>query len=83
MFEKAEGVAQTVAGKIEEAAGAATEDSNLQARGRARRATGQVQQGYGEALDTVREVTSNSPITTLALAAGVGFVLGAVWTRRS
>jgi ElaB/YqjD/DUF883 family membrane-anchored ribosome-binding protein len=33
-------------------------------------------------LDTVRESAVTNPLGTMAMVAGVGFVLGALWSRR-
>jgi uncharacterized protein YjbJ (UPF0337 family) len=82
MFEKAEGTMQNVAGRMQDAFGAATGDTSTQLEGKARQAAGRAQQSYGEVLDQVRESAVANPLGTLAAAAGVGFVLGAIWARR-
>jgi ElaB/YqjD/DUF883 family membrane-anchored ribosome-binding protein len=61
-------------------------------RGYARRAATAVDQTHLEAVQSVREVTDNvaraidkslaeRPYTTLLMALGFGFVLGALWAR--
>ena len=82
MFEKAEGTMQNVAGRMQDAFGAATGDTGTQLEGKARQAAGRAQQSYGEVLSQVRESAVSNPLGTLAAAAGVGFVLGAIWARR-
>ena len=57
---------------------------------KAESATAQVENAASEAVDAVREVTDNfgnaldnslerQPMTTIAMAVAVGFVLGALW----
>lgn len=47
-----------------------------------RQAAGKVQQSYGEALSGIREAATSNPVTTLAVVAGVSFLLGIVLARR-
>ena len=82
MFEKTEGTLQDIAGRAQDAYGAATGDSAMQMEGKARQAAGRVQQTYGDALNQVREAAVQNPLGTAAAFAGVGFVLGALWARR-
>jgi len=82
MFERAEGTMQNLAGRAQEAFGAATGDASTEVEGKARRAAGRAQQSYGEVLDQVRESAVSNPLGTLAVAAGVGFLVGAIWARR-
>lgn len=79
---RVEGTTRDAAGKVEEAAGNLTGDARTQARGRARQVAGQAQDVYGQAVDEVQEFARDQPIVALLLAAGVGFLLGAVLTRR-
>lgn len=76
------GSIQDIAGKVQDAVGGASGDPGLQLKGKVRQAAGQLQQSYGEALDTFREKAIESPLTTLAIVGGVGFVLGVLWARR-
>jgi uncharacterized protein YjbJ (UPF0337 family) len=71
-----------VAGRVEDGVGAATADSGLQLKGKVRQLTGQAQQQFGNAVDSFREQALVSPITTVAVAVGVGFLLGAYWAKR-
>lgn len=82
MFEKAEGTMQNIAGRVQDAFGAATGDAGTQLEGKARQAAGRAQQGYGEVLNQVRESAVTNPLGTLAVVAGVGFILGALWAQR-
>ena len=82
MFEKSEGAAQNLAGRVQEAFGAITGDTSSRIKGRARRVAGGAQYGYGEFLDQLRESAARNPVATVAAAAGVCFVLGAIWARR-
>jgi uncharacterized protein YjbJ (UPF0337 family) len=82
MENQIKGALQEVGGKIEDTVGAAAGNAGLRAEGKARQIAGQIQQSYGEAIDTVRETAVNSPISVLAAAAGIGFILGVVWSRR-
>lgn len=82
MFEKAEGSVQNLAGHVQDAFGAATGDTGTQLEGKARQVAGKVQQRYGDALDQIRESAVTHPLGVVALAAGAGFILGAIWSRR-
>lgn len=82
MFEKAEGTVQNLAGRVQDAFGAATGDTSTQIEGKARQAVGKAQQGYGDVLNQVRESAVAHPVGTLAVVAGAGFILGALCARR-
>jgi uncharacterized protein YjbJ (UPF0337 family) len=81
MFEKTEGTVQNIAGKVQDAFGAATGDGEQQIKGKARQVAGKAQESYGEVLDTVRDAAVSNPLGTLAVVAGAGFILGALWSR--
>lgn len=81
MLEKAEGTVQNIAGKIQDAVGGATGDTGTQLEGKARQAAGKAQAAYGDALNQVRESAVTNPVATIAIVAGLGFVLGALWAR--
>lgn len=76
------GAVKDVAGQIEETVGDATGNTATQLRGKARQASGQVQAAYGEAVDAVRGMASEQPLTALALAGGIGLALGLLLSRR-
>lgn len=82
MMEKAEGTAQKWVGKAQEAVGDVTGDAGAQIKGKAREVAGRTQECYGEALNMVRESAASNPVATIAVAAGIGFLLGALVTRR-
>lgn len=82
MLEQAEGTIKNIAGRAQDAWGAATGDAEMQAEGKARQAAGKAQQLYGEAVDSVRESAVTHPLGTVAACVGVGFVLGALLARR-
>ncbi|WP_326535238.1 CsbD family protein [Pseudorhodoferax sp.] len=82
MLEQAEGIVQNIAGRVQDAFGAATGDAGTQLEGKARQVAGKAQQAYGDVLDTVRESAVTNPLGTVAAVAGVGFILGALWARR-
>jgi uncharacterized protein YjbJ (UPF0337 family) len=77
-----EGTVRNVAGKIEDAAGALTGDTEHQVKGKARQVAGSAQAKAGEMLDDVRELAAEKPIGTVLIAAGVAFVLGVLFARR-
>jgi uncharacterized protein YjbJ (UPF0337 family) len=79
---RVEGTVRNAAGKVEEAAGNLTGDARTEARGRARQAAGQAQDLYGQAVDEVQGFAREQPVAALLIAAGVGFLLGAILTRR-
>ncbi|WP_295850466.1 CsbD family protein [uncultured Xylophilus sp.] len=82
MLEKIEGTAQKLAGHVQDAFGAATGDNSLRAEGKTRQAAGKAQELYGDALNQVRESAVANPLATLAIVAGAGFLLGALFTKR-
>ncbi|RZL45105.1 MAG: CsbD family protein [Variovorax sp.] len=82
MFEKTEGTLQNIAGRVQDAVGGATGDTSVQAEGKARQLAGKAQQTYGDVLNQVRESAVSNPVGTIAVAAGAGFVLGALFSRR-
>ncbi|AEA64963.1 MULTISPECIES: CsbD family protein [Burkholderia] len=82
MFEKTEGRAQNLAGKVQEAVGDVIGDRGTQFEGRARQVAGRMQESYGGALDQLRDVTASQPLAALATVAALSFVIGALWSRR-
>ncbi|WP_458069452.1 CsbD family protein [Rhodanobacter sp. BL-MT-08] len=77
-----EGTIRNVAGKIEDAAGALTGDTEHQIKGKARQVAGNAQAKAGEVLDEVRDFAAEKPVGTVLIAAGVAFVLGMLFARR-
>ena len=82
MFNKTEGTFQNIAGRVQEAFGAATGDTGNEVKGKVRRAAGDAQYGYGEVVEQLRESAVKNPIGTVAIVAGVFFVVGSNWARR-
>ncbi|MBE7212516.1 MAG: CsbD family protein [Gluconacetobacter diazotrophicus] len=77
-----EGAADDVVGKVQDGMGGLLGDTGTQAKGKANQFSGQAQEYYGEALDTIRDVAADQPFVVIAVAAGIGFVLGALFARR-
>jgi uncharacterized protein YjbJ (UPF0337 family) len=71
-----EGTIKNATGKVQEAVGGVFGDTQTQAQGKANQFAGEAQSYYGEALDTVRDVAADRPVTALVAAAGIGVVLG-------
>lgn len=82
MLEQAQGTVNEIAGKVQGAFGRATDDTATHLEGQARETLGKAQQVYGEALDHVRESAVKNPLGTIAVAAGVGLVVGLLCSRR-
>ncbi|SAL01779.1 CsbD family protein [Caballeronia pedi] len=76
---KAEGNVKEIAGKVQDAAGELLGDTGTQAVGKARELGGKAQQLYADTTEVVRNKTVDSPLSALAVAAGLGFLLGAIW----
>jgi uncharacterized protein YjbJ (UPF0337 family) len=82
MLEQAQGTVNEIAGKVQGAFGRATNDTAHELEGQARETMGKAQQVYGEALDHVRETAVKNPLGTIAVAAGIGLVVGMLCSRR-
>jgi uncharacterized protein YjbJ (UPF0337 family) len=82
MLDQAKGIAQDVVGKAQDAFGGAAGDVVTQMAGKVRQGLGKVQRSYGDAVDGFREAAIENPLATLAVVAGVGFLLGVMWARR-
>lgn len=82
MFEQSQGTMQRIVGRAQDTYGAATGNLSAQVEGKARQVAGHVQQNYGGALNQVRASAVAHPLGTLALVAGAGFILGALWAQR-
>lgn len=85
---RAQGAANTTAGKVQDALGALKGDLKMQAEGKLRQVRGAAQQAYGrvsEQADVTRsqadEFIRNRPYEAVALAAGVGLLLGLLVRR--
>jgi uncharacterized protein YjbJ (UPF0337 family) len=82
MMDQAKGIANNIAGKAQDAFGGATGDVGTQVQGKFRQAAGKAQQNLGEAVTTFQKAAVANPAAALAVVAGIGFVLGALWARR-
>jgi uncharacterized protein YjbJ (UPF0337 family) len=82
MFNKTEGAFQNIAGRVQEAFGAATGDTSTEYEGKARRAAGGAQYGYGRVVEELREAAVKNPVGTVAVVAGVFFLVGAIWASK-
>ena len=91
--DRMKGAATNLGGKAKDVAGGMLGDSKTQAEGKADQVSGQIQNAYGSAKDSAREVADNlgsqvdaymkeQPIAALLLAAGVGYVLSFLIHRR-
>ena len=78
---RVEGTIKNVTGKVQETAGSVFGDNETEARGQANQFAGDAQSSYGEALDTVRDLAADRPISTIAAAAGVGLLVGLLLGR--
>jgi uncharacterized protein YjbJ (UPF0337 family) len=77
----AEGKVKEVAGKVQSAVGDALGDTSAQVAGRARELGGKAQQLCANTTSLMRDATAENPLTTLAVVALAGFVMGALWSR--
>jgi uncharacterized protein YjbJ (UPF0337 family) len=80
-----EGTVQDVAGKAEEAIGYAAGSPGARIEGKVRQFAGKAQAAYGRTAEDVstrmRTATKHRPLAALAVAAGVGFLLGRITAR--
>ncbi|MDJ0389109.1 CsbD family protein [Roseomonas sp. E05] len=66
------GAAREGVGKVQDAVGGLTGDRDTQAQGMYNQQMGQAENIVGQLCDNVRE----QPLTSLAIAAGIGYILG-------
>ncbi len=71
-----EGAARDLGGKVQDAVGGLTGDASTQAEGKWNQAAGKAQKTFGAAADEIRDNVVDKPLTALAVAAGLFFVLG-------
>ena len=77
---KAEGKVQEFTGKVQDAAGGLLGDPGTQISGKARELGGKAQKIYADSADIVRNKTTESPFTALAIVGAMGFLLGVLWS---
>jgi len=82
MFDKAKDKAEEAAGAVQQQFGRATGSAEHEAKGTVRRRASQATYAVDDALDCARDAAAKSPLTALAVAAGVGFVLGKLLSSR-
>lgn len=75
---KGEGALREAVGDVQQAAGDLLGDAGAQVSGKAKELSGKAQQLYTDLADVIRESTLERPFAALAIAAGVGFILGAL-----
>ncbi|PHK93356.1 CsbD family protein [Pseudoroseomonas rhizosphaerae] len=66
------GAARETVGRVQDAVGGLTGNRDYQARGMSNQMQGQAENALGQLCDNVRE----QPLTSLAIAAGIGYILG-------
>ncbi len=76
-----EGTVRDVGGKLQDAVGGLTGDSETQARGRINQAAGQAQKAIGSLAEDLRDNVVDQPLTALAIVGGLGLVLGFLMRR--
>ncbi|HEY9219170.1 MAG TPA: CsbD family protein [Phenylobacterium sp.] len=85
---RAQGAANNTAGKVQDAIGALTGDLRTQAEGKLRQVQGKAQEAYGRVSERAEvagsqadEFIRNKPYEAVAIAAGVGLILGLLIRR--
>ena len=78
---KVEGTIKSATGKVQDTVGGVFGDTSTQAQGKINEYAGEAQSYYGEALDTVRDIAADRPMTALAAAAGAGLLVGLLLGR--
>ncbi|HEV2673171.1 MAG TPA: CsbD family protein [Aliidongia sp.] len=76
------GAAKRVAGRVESSVGALAGDTRTEVRGKVREFGGTVQQRYGEATDSARDLIGSRSLAALLAAGAVGLVFGLFLNRR-
>ncbi|HVE09345.1 MAG TPA: CsbD family protein [Paraburkholderia sp.] len=77
---KTEGVIREAVGSAQDALGGALGDAGMQMSGKARELCGKAQQLCADTAAIARDSMVEKPLTTLAVTAAVGFVVGALWS---
>ena len=83
-----EGAVGNMAGKVQGAAGALSDDPVVEIKGKVRETVGKLQGAYGDAVDTVGDAGASvtrairaNPVAAILIAGTIGCVLGWVLTR--
>ena len=82
MFNKTDGVMDSVAGRVQEAFGSAIGDDARQIKGKARRLIGNAEYEVADLVGQVQKSAAKNPVETIVVVAGICFILGAIWARR-
>lgn len=82
LFDKANDKAEEAIGKGQEEFGRATDSPEHTAKGKARQHAARASYAIDDALDCVKSKTQDSPLVSLAIAAGVGFLAAKILGRR-
>ncbi|ROL84147.1 CsbD family protein [Pseudomonas chlororaphis] len=80
--EQIKGAVGTAAGKAQGVAGELLDDQQMRLEGAARQAAGQLQETYGDALESVSRFVRDKPMASVAILAGIGLLAGLLWRRR-
>lgn len=80
--EQIKGAVDKVAGKAQDSLGEWLDNPQMQARGLAREATGELQERYGQTLDQAARLLREKPWLSVALLAGAGLLAGLLLRRR-
>lgn len=81
--DRIKGDVKNVAGEIKDAVGNLTDDPQVQLEGKARQVAGRTQARYGEAVDQLTGFAHHRPLSALAITAAIGFLFGAICSRRN
>lgn len=76
-----EGTARNIGGKIQDALGGLTGDTDTQAQGKMNQAAGQAQKMIGSFAEDLRDNVADQPLTALAIVGGIGLALGFLLRR--
>lgn len=82
LFDKANDKAEEAIGKGQEELGKAFDSPEHEFKGRARQQAARASYAIDDALDCVKSKTKDSPLVSLAIAAGVGFLAAKILGRR-
>ncbi|MBD8162929.1 CsbD family protein [Erwinia persicina] len=82
LFDKANDKAQEAIGKGQEEFGKAVDSPEHEFRGKVRQQAAKASYAVDDALDCVKTKTQESPLVSLVIAAGVGFLAAKIFGRR-
>ncbi|MFG1175078.1 CsbD family protein [Erwiniaceae bacterium CAU 1747] len=82
LFDKANDKAEEVIGKGQEEFGKAVDSPEHELKGKVRQHAAKASYAIDDALDCVKTKTQDSPLVSLVIAAGVGFLAAKLFGRR-